>query len=372
MQAVYDLAGYRRLVLRGFGGFSKDNDVQNQILSIAEIVSFRKQSRQAVLHHHIEPIAFGGMLLHTQPPTLWLGFAEAMGRKGFVGHWPSSMDLPVADPIAMQSDQFQLHAEIEQRHWWFVGRRRILQRLVAEVLPPSPQTTLIDVGCGTGGNIAALAGAYRGIGIDTSGEAIALASRRFPKAHFLAGCAPNDLGEWAGQASLFMLCDVLEHVSDDFALFSELLAAARPGCYFLVTVPADESLWSEHDTSFGHYRRYTPARLELLWSGLPATALLVSYFNARLLPVIRGVRWWTQRRGHAAGNAGTDFWVPNRPANALLTALFAGEARRLAAVLHGRKPPYRSGASLVALLRREEGEAVLRRKPGSLPPDRRA
>ena len=36
----------------------------------------------------------------------------------------------------MQTEQFQLHAEIEERHWWFVARRRIMGRLIAEVLPP--------------------------------------------------------------------------------------------------------------------------------------------------------------------------------------------------------------------------------------------
>ena len=42
-------------------------------------------------------------------------------------------------------------------------------------------------------------------------------------------------------------------------MLSGLLAAAAPGAYFLLTVPADESLWSEHDESFGHYRRYDRA-----------------------------------------------------------------------------------------------------------------
>jgi len=270
----------------------------------------------------------------------------------------------------MQREQFQLHADIEQRHWWFVGRRRILCRLIAEVLPPSPQTTIVDVGCGTGANIAALADQYHCVGIDTSAEAVELARQRFPKVQFIAGSAPKDLGEVAGQARLFLLTDVLEHVGDDFAMLSELLAAASPGCYFLLTVPADESLWSEHDESFGHYRRYDRARLEQVWAGLPVKALLTSCFNSRLLPLVRMVRAWNRRRGHAAGRAGTDFWLPNRPANALLTAIFAGEAARLVrSVRASRLGGYRSGASLIALLRREEGVIAIRRKPGNLPPD---
>lgn len=269
----------------------------------------------------------------------------------------------------MQHDQFQLHADIEDRHWWFVGRRRILCRLVGEVLTPSPQAVIVDVGCGTGGNIAALADRYTCVGIDTSNEAIELARQRFPKVRFIAGRAPTDLGELAAQARLFLLTDVLEHVRDDYAMLSELLAAASPGCYFLLTVPADPSLWSEHDESFGHYRRYDRGRLEGIWAGLPVTTLLVSYFNSRLLPVVRLVRAWNRRRGQAAGQAGTDFWLPSRPANWLLTNIFAGEARRMARQLRGRNRGYRAGASLVALLRREAGPIAIRPKPAGLPPD---
>ena len=269
----------------------------------------------------------------------------------------------------MQHGQFQLHADIEQRHWWFVGRRRILCRLVAEVLPASPETTIIDVGCGTGGNIAALADRYTCLGIDTSAEAVGLARQRFPDVRFIAGRAPDALGKLAGQARMFLLTDVLEHMADDYAMLSELMAAASPGSYFLLTVPADESLWTEHDESFGHFRRYDLARLEGVWAGLPITTLMVSYFNTRLLPIIRSVRAWNRRRGRASGRVGTDFWMPTNPVNRLLTTIFAGEANRLTAALKGQKPGYPAGASLVALLRREAGSIAIRPKPDDLPPD---
>jgi len=277
----------------------------------------------------------------------------------------------------MQTEQFELHAEIEQRHWWFVGRRKIMRRLAVEVLPPSPETTVVDIGCGTGANIAALADGYRCVGIDTSAEAIELARQRFAKVQFLAGRAPDDLGELMQQARLFVMMDVLEHVEDDFAMFSELLSAAAPGSYFLLTVPADDALWSAHDEAFGHYRRYDRGRLQRLWADLPVRPLLVSYFNCRLLPLIRLIRAWNRRRGRASGKAGTDFWVPAAPLNRLLEATFAGEARRLVDLFHGRlsrgrrSTGYERGASLMAVLRREEGPVPLRRKPTDLPPDRR-
>src|SRR5437773_2605103 len=126
----------------------------------------------------------------------------------------------------MHSAQFQLHAQIEQDHWWFVARRAILRRVVREVLPANRNSIIVDVGCGTGANIAALADDYRCVGIDTSAEAIDSARRRFPRVDFLVGRAPADLGSLAAEARLFLLTDVLEHVPDDFAMLSELLAAA--------------------------------------------------------------------------------------------------------------------------------------------------
>ncbi|HEY2251089.1 MAG TPA: class I SAM-dependent methyltransferase, partial [Planctomycetaceae bacterium] len=87
----------------------------------------------------------------------------------------------------MQSAQFQLHAEIEERHWWFVARRRILRAIVEQLVPPSSEATVIDVGCGTGANLASLAADYRCIGVDTSSEAIRLARKRFPAVRFIRG-----------------------------------------------------------------------------------------------------------------------------------------------------------------------------------------
>ena len=266
----------------------------------------------------------------------------------------------------MQTAQFQLHADIEDRHWWFVARRRIMSCLAAEIVPPSPRSLVIDVGCGTGANVAALADLYDCAGIDTSAEAIELARRRFSQVRFINGRAPDDLGDLISQARLILLMDVLEHVEDDFLFLSRLLAATAEGCHVLLTVPADQSLWSAHDEAFGHYRRYDKGRLEMLWSGLPVAPLLLSYFNSRLLPVIRAVRAWNQRRHRAAGQAGTDFWMPNRIANSLLTRTLAGESRRLVAALRGKSRGYPAGASLVAILRRESGAIIAREKPADI------
>lgn len=255
----------------------------------------------------------------------------------------------------MQTAQFELHAKVEDRHWWFVARRQILRRVIGQFLAPSSETTIIDVGCGTGGNVAALAGDYRCLGIDASAEAIELARQRFPQLEFVHGFAPADIGDEFQRASLVILNDVLEHVEDDRGLLAELVGALAPGAHVLLTVPADPALWSPHDVAFGHFRRYRQPQFERVWEGLPVDVQFVSAFNARLYPIVRAVRTWNRWRGETSGASGTDFNTPPAPVNRALERLFAGEGRRLAALAAGKTVrPYRHGVSLMALLRRAD------------------
>src|SRR5215211_3982401 len=116
----------------------------------------------------------------------------------------------------MHSEQFELHAQIELEHWWFVARRRIVRSLVEQVVPPSRESVIVDVGCGTGGNLADLAGDYQCVGIDTCEQAIQLARSRFPTAQWLHGFAPEALTDVLPRTKLVLLMDVLEHVPDDY------------------------------------------------------------------------------------------------------------------------------------------------------------
>jgi hypothetical protein len=158
--------------------------------------------------------------------------------------------------------------------------------------------------------------------------------------------------------------DVLEHTPDDFDFFSSLLAVTRPGAHLLVTVPAMQCLWSRHDVSFGHYRRYDRDRLVRVWSDLPVEMLLVSYFNSRLYPLIRIIRAFNRWTDRTSGVEGTDFRIPAPPLNNLLKAILGSEARVLVDLLEGRRREgFSRGASLIALLRRKEGPVIPRKRP---------
>jgi 2-polyprenyl-3-methyl-5-hydroxy-6-metoxy-1,4-benzoquinol methylase len=252
----------------------------------------------------------------------------------------------------LQSDQFDLHATIEDQHWWFVGRRQIINKLVNEIVAPAG--VIVDIGCGTGGNLGSLADKYECIGIDASPEAIELARKRFPETKFICGMTPDDLGEINNRADLFLLLDVLEHIENDREFFQKIFGSLRPGAHILITVPADMSLWSPHDVNYGHFRRYDAEQLKRVWSGLPASLRLLSYFNTALYPVIRVVRAFNQIRNREWGDAGTDLSLPPKFINSALTSIFAREARRLVSALRGKRERIHGfGVSLVAVMQKD-------------------
>ena len=254
----------------------------------------------------------------------------------------------------MQPEQYQLQAELEERHWWFTARRHIIRSIIQEVLSSGQRQRIVDFGCGTGANIASLSTGHSCVGIDPSKDALQWARKRFPRVRFLCGGNPAEFCAEFLTADLILLSDVLEHVSDDRQLFSEILKVTRPGTLILVTVPADMKLWSMHDISHGHFRRYDMERLEHLWSGVPVKCRFSSYFNSRLYPAVRLIRRYCWQRCHTYGKMNTDLKLPSPFVNRILHRLFAGEARALLKTLRSgkRRGTFLRGVSIVAILER--------------------
>jgi len=209
---------------------------------------------------------------------------------------------------------------------------------------------VVEIGCGTGGNLKAFSRDYEMTGCDVSPEAVERARARCPDVPVHLAGVPDDAALLGRDVKAFLLMDVLEHVDDDQALLAEVLGAMPVGAKLIITVPADPRLWSEHDVSFEHHRRYDMKSFTRLWLNRPVQCMLASYYNHRLYPVIRAVRWFNARRGRAGGLAGTDFTVPPTPVNRALFLVFAGEGLRLARAMKGRISGYPFGASLIAVL----------------------
>lgn len=249
----------------------------------------------------------------------------------------------------MKEQVFDIHARLEQRHWWFRGRRAIVTPLIERVLKERP-CAIVDVGCGTGGTVEALSKHYQCIGIDSSELAISTAHALYPDAQFRRGVVPRDIHDLQADAGLYLLMDVLEHIEDDKAFLASIVSFARPGSLFLVTVPAHPSLWSEHDVTAGHCRRYEAETLRALWTDLPVRERLFSSINYRLYPIIRFLRYVGNRLNHSWGGRGTDFSMPPALINDTLTWIFSGEHKSVLHRLDGGPRSFPDGVSFIALL----------------------
>ena len=253
----------------------------------------------------------------------------------------------------MEDEVYNFHRDNEDSHWWFVGRRHVLSPLIDFAMRGRSDGLIVDVGCGTGGTVAELSGRYPCVGIDHSEQAIAMARQKYPGRDFVCGSVQEITPALSDRAALWTLMDVLEHIEDDRAFLAGVVTAMRPGSHFLITVPARMVLWSGHDVAASHVRRYEEADFRSLWQGMDLDPVMVTFFNARLYPLIWTARVVGRRFGMFSGKGGQDLAVPPAVFNAVLTRVVSGERARIEGLLRpGPARPFRHGSSLLALLRR--------------------
>lgn len=80
----------------------------------------------------------------------------------------------------METTYYQEYFELEDTHWWFVGRRNILLRMLDRYFGRSHDSSrrILDVGCGTGTMLGHLARYGTAEGVDSSEQAIAFCRAR--------------------------------------------------------------------------------------------------------------------------------------------------------------------------------------------------
>lgn len=252
----------------------------------------------------------------------------------------------------MKNSLYDLHKKIENNHWWFTARRKIVCSLLTYLSPPEERLSVINVGCGTGGDLLYLSKYYRCIGIDSSRAAVVAARERAPKAKVILGSdakAVPSKRKYEKRAWLFL--DVLEHIENELNFFSNYAEMIEPGEITIITVPANPKLWSSHDVAFGHYRRYTEETLKLIWEKLPFKVLLFSHFNTRLYPLIWLSRKLKIKFGKAKLEKDTDFCILPPSLNTILHKIFYSEHKRILGIINGGSS-YSCGASLIVVLKK--------------------
>ena len=227
----------------------------------------------------------------------------------------------------MQHDFYAEYSQIEDTHWWFRGRREIFTRLLAPF--ERRRLRILDIGFGTGAMLTFLARYGDVIGMDMSADAIRFARTRCNVPMLLGDITQVPVE--TGSVDLVTAFDIIEHVPNDGAAFSELARICRPGGHMLVTVPAFQFLWGNQDVVSHHQRRYTLAELETHVRNAGFVPRRLSYFNALLFPAVAAVRVARRLRGQPRGEVKSDFGM-TKPGlvNDTLARVFAAEGRWLA------------------------------------------
>ncbi|MGH2889428.1 MAG: class I SAM-dependent methyltransferase, partial [Solirubrobacteraceae bacterium] len=187
----------------------------------------------------------------------------------------------------MDAALMQAMLAVDDEHWWYRGRRRII-RAELDRLPLAPGARILDAGCGSGRTMQDLAGYGEVSGIELSDEAVAVARSR---AHGEVVQGRLEQLPWEDRTFELITClDVIEHVPDDVTALVELLRVCAPGGWLLVTVPAHQALWSAHDVANHHYRRYSRAMLRSAARAAGWELTRITAFNSLLLAPAAAVR----------------------------------------------------------------------------------
>jgi len=243
---------------------------------------------------------------------------------------------------------------VEENHFWFRARRKIVGSLVCQITATFPAGYhVLEAGCGNGSLLSTLQSACPGgrvIGMDPLLEGLRHAQRRTDRLLVQGDAEQPPFGVRFALVGLF---DVLEHIPDDLAILRAIHQLLIPGGALLMTVPAHMSLWSYFDVASNHCRRYDVGELRRKLQAAGFAVEYVTQFLAALFPVMWASRRWRTLRRRARGeDASPETMVANELSasplvNAALSTLCSAETP-----WHRRRLGVPMGTSLLAIARR--------------------
>jgi SAM-dependent methyltransferase len=243
----------------------------------------------------------------------------------------------------MDRTAFTQMAAAEATHWWFVGRRAVIDSLLDGIdLPASGR--ILEAGCGTGGNLASLSRRGQIAAFEPHIDALAFARAKHPDVDIREAALPHPLPYEAASFDLVAALDVLEHVEDDVEAARALIELVRPGGWLLVTVPAHQALWGSHDRRLHHMRRYGRRQVLALFDTPEMELVRFTPFNLILAPIAVAYRAAERVLGLDLGNQER---LPPAMVNRILARTF-----RLESALLRRGLPVPTGLSYAAIFRR--------------------
>ena len=208
------------------------------------------------------------------------------------------------------------------RHPWEIARGRFFRSLIARHTDTSSLRSVLDVGAGDGwfaGELAAdLPPHCELVCWDVNYTSADLEAT-------LGGRARRVTDAPDRRFDLVLLLDVIEHLADDATFLREaVVPRLHATSVLVVSVPAYQSLYCDHDTALGHERRYRPHELHRLLAGQLQIVDRGGLFTALLAP--RALSVVAQRLGRHGRSDGIGSWEGGEPLTSALTAVLDRDA----------------------------------------------
>lgn len=187
--------------------------------------------------------------------------------------------------LSIYQDKF---LEIENSHFWYVGRKAIINNLLDKLYARGNSLRIAEIGCGGGGMISCLGRYGLAIGVDIYDKALELCRKR--KIPRLCQADALNLPFLNNRLDIICAFDLLEHIDDDLSTLREFFRVCKKGGRLFISVPSNKLLWSSFDEFDQHWRRYNRRELQSKVKEAGFTIEKLSYTMATLFPLIFIVR----------------------------------------------------------------------------------
>lgn len=222
----------------------------------------------------------------------------------------------------MENEIFQKMLKLESSHWWFVARRKIIQKAINNLDLPR-NIRILDAGCGNGDNLSLLSTFGDLVAFEKNEYALKTAKSKKIGEIYKAELPDKLPNTVKTNFDLIVLLDVLEHIDDDSKSLTTVRKLMNNKGIILITVPAFQWLWSEHDVIHHHKRRYSKSELREKLDSSGFRIKYISYFNTLLFPFAL-----VERIGQKIFSPSNPeiLELPNNKINFLLEKIFSLEA----------------------------------------------
>jgi SAM-dependent methyltransferase len=204
-------------------------------------------------------------------------------------------------------------------YWWHRARAELLHVVFGPMLGRPGRT--LDVGSADAPSVGWMRGEHTHVTLDlfpdglVPGEGVCGSATALPFAD-----------EVFDVVSAF---DVVEHCPDDALAVSELARVLVPGGRMLLSVPAYQWAWTDHDVRAGHHRRYTRRRLVRLVEGAGLSVVRSTHAFAGVFPMFVAERAARRIRREETGPGPNRLPAVPPSADRVLMSLCRADARML-------------------------------------------